>query len=217
MVSYRTTPATRSTKCSPYMLMFGRECSLPIDVELLHAEEGPLHLNENYQKLCQRIKTLTQFAATNIKHSQDTSKHHYDKHTKKPSFELGDHVYLKINKTKKGLSPKLTAKYEGPYYIVDVNPNNTYLLHNSDTHIIRRGRVHSSQLKRCIERTRYNNQQTQQQNQQVNDTPSVTTQDTQISTQNTNTSSEEDPYETPTGKKVVLCQDQTTTWNQGGT
>ena len=112
---------------------------------------------------------------------------------KKPSFELGDHVYLKINKTKKGLSPKLTAKYQGPYYIVDVNPNNTYLLRNSDTHIIRRGRVHSSQLKRCIERTRYNNQQTQQQNQQVNDTPSATTQDTQISTQNT--SSQEDPSE----------------------
>ena len=193
MLSYRTTPATRSTKCSPYVLMFGKECSLPIDVELLHADEGPFHLNEHYQKLCQRIKTLTQFAATNIKHSQDTSKHHYDKHTKKPSFELGDHVYLKINKTKKGLSPKLTAKYQGPYYIVDVNPNNTYLLRNSDTHIIRRGRVHSSQLKRCIERTRYNNQQTQQQNQQVNDTPSATTQDTQISTQNT--SSQEDPSE----------------------
>ena len=134
MLSYRTTPATRSTKCSSYMLMFGKKCSLPIDVDLLHTEETPLQLNEHYQKLCQRIKTLTQHATTNIKQSQQQSKHQYNKHTKKPNFKIGEHVYLKINKTKKGLSPKLSAKYQGPYYIVDVNPNNTYLLRNSDTH-----------------------------------------------------------------------------------
>ena len=65
---------------------------------------------------------------------------------------MGDHVLLKINKTKKGLSPKLAAKYQGPYYIVDVNPNHTFQIRHCSTNNVRRGRIHASQLKPYRER-----------------------------------------------------------------
>ena len=87
---------------------------------------------------------------------------------------------------------------------MDVNPNNTYLLRNSDTHIIRRGRVHSSQLKHCIERTKHNNsQQMQQQPQHQSETPTATTQDTQTAPRNTTeTTSQGEDSETLTIEKV---------------
>ena len=152
MLSYRTTPATQSTRCTPYMLMFDKECSLPIDVALLNQEHRPLAPNEHYQKLRTRIKMSSELAAKNLQLAQQASKLRYDKTVHSPTFKLGDHVLLKVNTTKKGLSPKLRPKFQGPCYIVNVNQNNTYQLRNCDTNNVRRGRMHANQLKMYLKR-----------------------------------------------------------------
>ena len=150
MLSYRSTPATQSTQYTPHMLMFGKECNLPIDVALLTHENKLLSPNEHYQKLRTRMKLSSELAAKYLQLLQKSSKLRYDKTALEPTLKLGDHVLLK-QKTKKGLSPKLTTKYLRPYYIVDVNPNNTYQICNCKTDNIRRGRIHANQLRKYHE------------------------------------------------------------------
>ena len=160
MLSYRSTPATQSTQYTPHMLMFGKECNLPIDVALLTHENKLLSPNEHYQKLRTRMKLRSELAAKHLQVSQKSSKLRYDKTALEPTFKLGDHVLLKNNKTKKGLSPKLTTKYLGPYYIVDVNPNNTYQIRNCKTDNIRRGRIHANQLRKYHEQAQSEHNET---------------------------------------------------------
>ena len=151
MLLYRSTPATQSTQYTPHMLMFGKECNLPDDVALLTHENKLLSPNEHYQKLQTCMKLTSELAVKHLQVSPKSSKLRYDKTALEPTFKLGDHVLLKNNKTKKGLSPKLTTKYLGPYYIVDVNPNNTYQIRNCKTDNIRRGSIHANQLRKYHE------------------------------------------------------------------
>ena len=50
LLAYRTRPDNRSTKHSPFMLMYGDHCKLPIDVALPTALEKAPTLNEHVQE-----------------------------------------------------------------------------------------------------------------------------------------------------------------------
>lgn len=52
---------------------------------------------------------------------QIKTKNNYDTKAKDPNFVVGDQVMLKCMKVPKGFSPKLHAKWEGPFYITNVN------------------------------------------------------------------------------------------------
>ena len=151
MLAYRTTPATQSTKHSPYMLLFGRECQLPIDVAL-SASSGPLtSTNEHLRKIIDNIKVTSQEAKANLARAQTKSKLHYDKQASATTYSISDHVYLSNHKHKKGLSPKLTQGWIGPYYIVRKFPNDTYHLCACGTDKAVRNCVHANRLKKCVD------------------------------------------------------------------
>ena len=73
MLSYRSTPATQSTQYTPHMLMFGKECNLPI-VALLTHKNKLLSQNEHYQKLWTHMKLSSELAAKHLQVSQKSSK-----------------------------------------------------------------------------------------------------------------------------------------------
>ena len=151
MLAYRTTPATQSTKHSPYMLLFGRECQLPIDVALSGESEPLTSRNEHLQKIIDNVKVTSAEAKANLAQAQTKSKTYYDKQASCTTYKIGDHVYLSNHKHKKGLSPKLTQKWTGPYYIVKTFPNDTYHLRACGTDTAVRNRVHSNRLKKCVD------------------------------------------------------------------
>ena len=151
MLAYRTTPASRSIKHTPFMLMYGQECRLPIDIALSAPSDSPSQINEHLQKIVDNLHTYSECAKKSIEQSQGVSKEYYDKNSRKPSFTTGNRVFLSNHATKKGLSPKLTDKWLGPFYIVDTRSNNTYLLRDCDTHKLRRGYVHANRLKMHVD------------------------------------------------------------------
>ena len=51
MFSYRTTPALDSTNYSPYFILFGRECRMPLDTELIPS----IQLNKTTEQHLNRI------------------------------------------------------------------------------------------------------------------------------------------------------------------
>ena len=147
MLAYRTTPATQSTTLTPYMLMFGQECRLPIDTAFTSNNAETLCPNEHLARLLKQLKIKNKVASENILRQQQISKQNYDKNAAPSSFKVGDHVLLRNKKTKKGLSPKLSKKWYGPYYVVDALPNNTFWLRHCDTHQLKRRRIHASLMK----------------------------------------------------------------------
>lgn len=86
-------------------------------------------------------------ANKNLNEVQIKTKINYDTKAKDPNFVVGDQVMLKCMKVPKGFSPKLHAKWEGPFYITNVNQNNTYTLRRCLDHKLIKSRIHANRFK----------------------------------------------------------------------
>ena len=150
MLAYRTTPATQSTGLSPYFILFGKECTLPIDTAL-HPHSNNSNLGKNAQESLDRI--LTSFEITksivreNTAQAKSKYKQQFDKRSKVPKFKIGQRVWLYCQQTPVGLSPKLCKKWVGPYYICNAYDNFTYKLRNCATNKLVNSVVHANRLK----------------------------------------------------------------------
>ena len=119
MLAYRSTPQT-STGESPHMLMLGREANMPIDVTM----EKPLpdeydNVTTDYvRNLRNNLSIAYERARKHLKQSAMRQKSHYDKGARGKKVEKGDFVWLSKKATKRGLSPKLDTRWEGPYLVV---------------------------------------------------------------------------------------------------
>jgi len=84
----------------------------------------------------------------NLKDSNESSKHVYDRKSKEPNFELGSKVLLHDPTTKKGECLKLKQRWKGPYLIVDKDDNGLlYKLRHCTTGNEQTSMVHSNRLK----------------------------------------------------------------------
>ena len=146
MLAYRTTQ-TPSTKYSPYFLLFGRECRLPIDTALIPSKTLIPSHQQYLQRLIQSQEIHRQVARENILNIQKKYKNNFDKTASTPNFKIADNVWLYCQKTQPGLSPKLTKKWIGPYYIVDKRGAYTYLLRRCSDNRIMKSCVHANRLK----------------------------------------------------------------------
>lgn len=119
LFAYRSTPQT-STGESPNMLMLGREANMPIDVQM----EQPLPdehdtINTDYARdLRYNLSMAYERARKNLNQSAVRQKTHYDRRTAGKKLAEGQFVWLSKKATKRGMSPKLDARWEGPYLIV---------------------------------------------------------------------------------------------------
>jgi len=98
------------------------------------------------------LTILRDAAKANILSAQDSSKRHYDKNTKPPTFCIGDKVWIKVAQVPRGISAKLINKFDGPFYISSICPNGfTYRLRRCSNDKLLRAPVHSNRLRqyRC--------------------------------------------------------------------
>ncbi|XP_070550013.1 uncharacterized protein [Ptychodera flava] len=116
--AYRSSvhPATGET---PNMLMFGRELYYPLDMAIT-----PLKLHDNDQgtdyvsNLRERIEIAHEHARSQLTSTARRQKKMYDRFATKSCHNVGDFVWLKDERRKKGYSPKLQLAYEGPYLVI---------------------------------------------------------------------------------------------------
>jgi type II secretory pathway pseudopilin PulG len=149
MAAYRTTPATQSTQHSPYFILFGRECRLPVDVALLPSQNH--NIEQHIKRITEAHEVTREVVQQNIKQAQQKYKTQHDKRTKKPNFHIDDRVLIDLRKTDTGLSRKLSPKYIGPYYIVKDFGNYTYKIRACDTYKPMKSLVHANRLKPYVE------------------------------------------------------------------
>ena len=129
------TSRQESTKFTPFQLMFNRQATIPIDLELQKSDSKDLataytqlpDVDQDEQE--KRRMSIIEEAKKNIEVAQQKQKTIYDrKHAKPHCFEKGQLV-LKLDSTRrKRKGGKLDPKYLGPFKIIKALGNGTYHL-----------------------------------------------------------------------------------------
>ncbi|XP_061362879.1 uncharacterized protein LOC133306574 [Gastrolobium bilobum] len=111
---------------APYEALYGRKCRSPLCWTEVGERSilGPDVIQETYEQ----VKKIRE----NMQRAQARQKNYYDKRHKPLSFEVGDHVFLRITPTS-GLGrrmrvKKLSPRYLGPYLILDRIGESAYRL-----------------------------------------------------------------------------------------
>ena len=120
MRSIRATPHT-TTGETPNYLMYGREMRLPDN--LLGSVSGETTTRPEY---AEQVKARLEEAHDYLRHQQSQVRT-ADKQAA-PLYKSGDLVWLINKRYRKGTTPKLQPKYNGPYKVIQTFDNNTYQL-----------------------------------------------------------------------------------------
>ena len=120
MMAYRSANH-ESLKCSPCEMMFGRNVELPIDIALGRPPEEPTtHSTEYVQELQQKLELVHEYARQNLSIASQKQKKYYDHRCdKRQLFEKGDAVWLHNPQRKKGVCPKLSLQWQGPFLVIE--------------------------------------------------------------------------------------------------
>lgn len=147
MMAFRSTPCTESHQFTPYHLLFGKEMNLPIDTALIPRPTLGQNAKQYLDQLLEKLKVSQEIAAKNMEAAKEKTKIRHDLKSKEPSFKCNDLVLLKSVRVNECLSMKLSDKYLGPYYIVEICPNHTYRLRSCTDHKLLASPVHANRLK----------------------------------------------------------------------
>ena len=115
MFSYRTTPALDSKNYSPYFILFGKECRMPLDTELIPSTRLNQTTEQHLNRILENQKMIRELASENIANAQ--TKYKAYKNAANLKIEVFSNVWLYNPRTSKGLSPKLINRWIGPYYV----------------------------------------------------------------------------------------------------
>lgn len=110
----------RTTKFSPFELMFGRRCTFPVDYVLRlpsdsRVEKSPV---EWVNMVRSHLEKCHEAVRENISDYQVREKKTYDVKAYERKYEIGSYVYKLDSIVTKGISKKLTPVYNGPFLIV---------------------------------------------------------------------------------------------------
>lgn len=206
-----------STGLSPYMILFGRECRLPLDTALL----PPTNLHgtaEDYMRsIIEKQQMTREIVQENISKAQEKYKTHYDKKTKEPSYKVGQRVWLYSSRVQKGLKVKMIQKYVGPYYIVQIKNNITFKLRRCADNTLVRSMIHANRLKPYHDpASRPTNLPEMFRNDTIERNPEEITEENEDDPphlpQTQNMASQEDVHETGSTQTVAGTPDQTDQW-----
>ena len=137
-----------SIKMAPFEALYGQRCRTP----LCWSETGERQFfgPDTVIEAEERVKVIQ----ANLKAAQSRQKSYHDKRKRPLTFQIGDHVYLRVSPMRGvhrfGVKGKLAPRYVGPFPILELCgpvayriqlPSHLQALHNI---------FHVSQLKKCV-------------------------------------------------------------------
>eukprot|EP00731_Ephydatia_muelleri_P009263 Em0004g1601a len=118
LFAYRTA-IHDSTGYTPFLVMFGRSPTLPIDVMLGQGEEQK-ELPSYVQRLQQSLRAAFSSVRKHLDVAHQRQKQEADKlSTGEGQLQVGDRVWLYVPAVKTGTTRKLASLWRGPYTVVD--------------------------------------------------------------------------------------------------
>ena len=121
MMAYRSA-THESTGYSPSKLMFGRELRLPVRIMFgnptTDADDVTQKSFGDYvTSLEEQLEEAHEFARLNLRICSDTMKTRYNIGARSNTYQRGDTVRYHRPNRKRGISPKLTSNWDGPYIV----------------------------------------------------------------------------------------------------
>ena len=118
LMAYRTA-VHETTGCTPAQLMMGRDLRLPIDLLIGRPEDEEAHHTSTYaEELQSSVELVHNFARSHMQLKTDSVKERYDLASHGGQLKVGDPVWLHSPQRKKGISPKLARRWQGPYLVI---------------------------------------------------------------------------------------------------
>ena len=117
LLAYRTSEH-EGTKTTPAYVNFGRELRLPVDLLTGRPPDDPHTMQDYVSELRERMQDIYALVRENGLQSSKNMKTRYDRRANISGFEEGTLVWLHQQTRRKGKSPKLQTRWEGPYKVV---------------------------------------------------------------------------------------------------
>ena len=146
LIGYNSTRHS-STGFEPNRLAMGCNISMPVDLMMPadpNVTEKPV--NQYVYDLSRNLRYAYELARENLKRAATVQKRYYDRKANFHPYKVGDAVLLKVFRWNKG--EKFRNKYEGPYYVVRVIADATYVLMDKEDG--RPRTLHYDSLKPCV-------------------------------------------------------------------
>ena len=121
LMAYRLSVQT-STGETPYYMLYGRECRVPIDFVAPPLLEKDVTANAYILNLQQRLQEAWEAANESIKIAQAKQKRNYDRKAKPSKFNVGQKVRMFNPSAKKGLGSKFKHSWHRSYEIEELEP-----------------------------------------------------------------------------------------------
>ena len=129
----------KTTKSSPYELVYGRLPHLPIHAQPSHVSfNSP---NNYFEQLRKTLRIYHQAAKYHIILQQQHSKESYDHNRQDPQYKIGDRVLTRIQ----GIRGKLDPKFSLLPKVITAVYHSIYLVQDEDSHVA--SRVHVGDLR----------------------------------------------------------------------
>ncbi|XP_033752145.1 uncharacterized protein LOC117335960 [Pecten maximus] len=128
-----------STGYSPSMMMLGREIELPVDILYgkTPEENETIAFPQYVENLQQRLWDVHNNAREQMIAASDKQKRKYDHRANQFHYDIGQAVWVRWKLKRRGISPKLDVRWEGPYLVVSQVSDLIYKVQKNPTSRIR--------------------------------------------------------------------------------
>ena len=145
MMAYRSSIHS-VMKYSPFYLLLGRSCALPIDC-MYQTKQTKIYPTLSYYVGClkEELQTCHELVRKSIDVEQERQKTYYDRGTIEPQYEVGDLVMVFNPTIKTGQTKKFKSFYSGPQVIREIINDLNFVFEDVKTKKTTKGSPRSTQ------------------------------------------------------------------------
>jgi hypothetical protein len=153
LFAYRTTK-NRTTKYEPFYLLYGRNSTLPIELDIVTWPVEEINEEQDEEMIYKRIGEVAGIfednkikASKNIKDAQKRQKTTHDRKIRTITYKTGDMVLEYRSDLQNVHGDKFRSKWTGPFFIHRVLGNGSYILRTNSGEVLNNRPVHGNRLK----------------------------------------------------------------------